>query len=98
MNLAVAPVPPVVGPATVTITLQGADGQPVAGAEIELEGNMSHAGMVPIFATAREVAPGRYVADLELSMAGDWFILVDATLPDGRSLEQKIDLPGVVMP
>jgi len=28
-------------------------------------------------------------------MAGDWFILVRATLADGRSLEEKVDVPGV---
>jgi hypothetical protein len=28
-------------------------------------------------------------------MAGDWFILVRATLPDGRKLERQVDVPGV---
>jgi hypothetical protein len=28
-------------------------------------------------------------------MAGDWFILVKATLPDGRKLERQVDVPGV---
>jgi hypothetical protein len=98
LNLTVDPDPPEVGLARVIVTLQDAAGQPITGAEVELEGNMSHAGMVPVFATAYEVVPGRYEASLEFTMGGDWFILVDAALSDGRTLEQKVDLPGVTVP
>lgn len=93
--LVVSPEPPQIGPATITVTLHDAGGEPIRGAEVELEGNMSHAGMTPVFADALEVAPGRYQADLEFTMGGDWFILVRAALPDGRSMERKIDVPGV---
>jgi hypothetical protein len=72
-----------------------ATGELIENAELELEANMSHAGMVPVFASGREVAPGKYEASLEFTMGGDWFILVHAELPDGRSLERTIDLPGV---
>jgi hypothetical protein len=51
--------------------------------------------MVPVFAPALETAPGRYQAALEFTMGGDWFILVRAELPDGRTMERKIDVPGV---
>jgi hypothetical protein len=93
--LTIEPSPPRVGLATVTVALADAGGAPITGADVELEGNMSHAGMVPVFADAREVAPGRYEADLEFTMGGDWFILVRATLPDGRSLERQVDVPAV---
>jgi hypothetical protein len=93
---AVTPDPPVTGPASVRLTLTDrATGQPVQGAEVHLEGNMSHAGMKPVFGTARETEPGRYEASLDLNMGGDWFILVDATLRDGRSLQHQVDLPDV---
>ena len=95
VDLAVEPQPPRMGPAVVLVTLTGAGGQPLAGASVELEGNMSHAGMVPVLAPAVEIEPGRYRAELEFTMAGDWFILVRATLADGRSLEEKVDVPGV---
>lgn len=95
VELVVEPSPPRIGPATLTVTLTGAGGEPLTGAQVELEGNMSHAGMVPVFADAAEVAPGQYRADLEFTMGGDWFILVRAELADGRSLERQIDLPGV---
>ena len=45
---------------------------------------MSHAGMSPLFAEAKETEPGRYEAHLEFQMAGDWVILLHVTLPDGK--------------
>jgi hypothetical protein len=95
VELAIEPAPPQIGPATLTVTLHDASGQPIRGAVVELEGNMNHAGMVPVFAPALEVGPGRYQAGLEFTMGGDWFILVRADLPDGRSMERKVDVPGV---
>jgi len=65
------------------------------GAEIKLEGNMSHAGMSPVFVDTREVAPGEYRTNMELSMAGDWVILVHLTLPNGSKLERQFEIKGV---
>jgi hypothetical protein len=60
---------------------------------------MSHAGMSPLFAEAKETEPGRYVARLEFSMAGDWVILLHITLSDAKKLERQFDVrevrPGV---
>lgn len=95
IDLTVSPDPPEVGFATLAIVLTDADNQPISGAKIELEGNMSHAGMTPVFSEAVEAEPGRYEAPLEFTMGGDWFILVKITLPDGRTLERQIDVPGV---
>jgi hypothetical protein len=95
VDLTVSPDPPQVGPATVTVTLSDADGTPIDGAEMKLEGTMTHAGMVPVFADATETEPGQYEATLEFTMGGDWIIIVRATLPDGRSLEREIDVRGV---
>jgi hypothetical protein len=95
VDLAVTPDPPHVGPTTVVVILSDDEGQPISGAEMSLEGNMSHAGMIPVLAEASEVVPGRYEAVLEFTMGGDWFILAQARLPDGRSLEHQVDVPGV---
>jgi hypothetical protein len=95
VELSVEPQPPQIGPAVVLVTLAGAAGQPLGGALVELEGNMTHAGMVPVLAPAVEIEPGRYRAELEFTMGGDWFILVRAQLADGRSLEEKVDVPAV---
>jgi hypothetical protein len=90
------PDPLVVGPAVFTLALTDTTtGTPVTGAVVRLEGNMSHPGMTPALGEAREVEPGRYQARLDLDMAGDWFLVVDATLPDGRVLHRQVDLPGV---
>jgi len=91
----VSPSPAVTGPCTVEITLHTASGVPIRGAKLEVEGNMSHAGMKPSLGTATEVQPGVYRAPLELTMGGDWFLLIEGALPDGRKLERKLDLPGV---
>lgn len=93
--LEIEPSPPQLGLASIMVALHDANGLPISGAQVELEGNMNHAGMVPVFAEASEVAPGRYRAGMEFTMGGDWFILVRADLPDGRSMERKVDVPGV---
>jgi hypothetical protein len=64
--LEIKPSPPQLGLSSIVVTLHDADGQPISGARVELEGNMNHAGMVPVFADASEVAPGRYQAELEI--------------------------------
>jgi YtkA-like len=96
MEWTVAPDPPATGAATFSLTLTDtAAGRPVAGAAVRLEGNMSHPGMKPVFGAAREVAPGRYEAPLDLTMAGDWYVLVEARLPDGRTVQRQVDVRGV---
>jgi hypothetical protein len=91
----IAPTPPRTGPATVTLKLADYAGKPIDGARINLEGDMSHPGMRPVFSEAREAEPGRYEANLEFTMGGDWVILVHITLPDGRELQRQIDVKGV---
>lgn len=88
---------PRVGDTTCTVRLTDPAGAPLRGARIEVEGNMNHAGMVPVFADPAETEPGRYEAPFEFTMGGDWFVIVRAELQDGRSLEQILDLPGVAV-
>ena len=95
IDLRVSPDPPKVGPATVSLTLTDATGKPATGATLSLEGNMAHAGMKPVFADVREEKEGRYTADLEFTMAGDWFVLVTGKTSDGKAIRKKIDVKGV---
>jgi len=101
MNLTLAhevsPQPPRVGQVTITLRATNASGTPVTGARIMLEGNMSHAGMTPVFAEATEIAPGRYRAIMELSMSGDWFVQVHLSLPDSRRLDRQFEIKGVAI-
>jgi hypothetical protein len=85
LDVAISPTPPAVGPARLIITLEDTAGAPVEGAEIVVEGNMSHAGMVPVVDTAQAEGPGSYgISDFRFTMAGDWILTLRATLPDGR--------------
>ena len=95
LDITISPAPPAVGQAMVTLELTDEDGKPITSANLELEGNMSHAGMVPVFAQAVELGEGRYEAPIQFTMGGDWFILVKANLPDGRKMERQVDVPGV---
>ena len=95
VDLTFDPSPPVVGKVDVTLTLKDEKGKLLANAEVQIEGNMNHAGMKPSFATLTETQPGRYTGPLDFTMGGDWFIIVTAKIPGGRQWEQKIDVPGV---
>lgn len=82
------------GQVTITVRVTRA-AKPVTGARVRFEGNMSHAGMIPVFADAREIEPGRYRATMELTMAGDWVLSVDMTSPEGTRFYQQFDIKGV---
>ena len=96
MELEITPNPPVIGPAEVTILLTDENGDPIDGADLEIEGDMSHAGMQPVIVHADGVQAGRYTSDgFEFTMGGDWFITVSGALPDGRLIERTFDVTGV---
>jgi hypothetical protein len=85
LEVSLSPTPPAVGPARVIITLNDTLGTPVEGALVVVEGNMIHAGMVPVVETAQAEDPGRYgISAFTFTMAGDWVLDLRATLPDGR--------------
>lgn len=74
-----------VGPISFDLTLWDAGGNPIDGASpVSLRGDMSHAGMEPVTATAAGLGEGLYRAETEWTMAGDWIVTVEASLPDGR--------------
>lgn len=91
----VQPDPPRVGPTRVTVALADSAGRPIANARVDLEATMTHPGMRPERSPAEEIEPGRYRADLDLSMGGDWVLLMEADLPDGRRITRQRDLSGV---
>lgn len=73
-----------VGPAAIEVRLEE-DGAPLSGADVEVTGDMTHAGMTPVVAAARDVGDGSYRTDaFAFTMAGDWILSVEAVLPDGR--------------
>lgn len=91
-----SPHPPIIGWTTVSLALtDSTTGQPITDAAVRLEGGMTHPGMKPTFGVAQEVVPGRYESRLEFTMAGDWFVLFDVMLSDGRKFQRRVDVPGV---
>lgn len=87
--------PAIVGETTCIVELRDADGAPLTGARIDIEGNMNHAGMVPVIAVAEEAEPGRYSTPFRFTMGGDWFVILGIELADGSFVEEVFDLPAV---
>jgi hypothetical protein len=93
--LASDPKPPRAGRNAFTVTLTGPAGQPIPGAQVSLEGDMSHPGMSPAFASAREIAAGKYEAILDLNMLGDWTIIAHIQLRSGRTFDRETKFPNL---
>jgi hypothetical protein len=79
---------PAVGPGRPR-NLNDPEGRPVDGARLEIEANMSHAGMVPVLASIKESRAGLYRFPLEWTMAGDWTVDLAFTLPDGSRVARR---------
>ena len=80
---------------TVTVQLSAANGQPITGAQVTIEGNMTHPGMVPVVSDpvgddVDGAAGGSYTVPFQFSMLGDWILTVSATLADGSTASQDI--------
>jgi hypothetical protein len=69
------------------------DGAPVTDASVRLEGDMNHAGMIPVISEPVEhEADGVYRVPFEFTMLGDWIISVFVTTADGVEHETQIEL------
>jgi YtkA-like len=84
-----------VGPATLTLQVADASQKPIAHAIIDVEADMAHPGMAPVFGQVEETTPGNYRAHVNFTMAGDWVVLLHIQLPDGRRIERQVDVRGV---
>ena len=90
------PSPPASGaPLVARVTLRDRSQKPVVGATLRLEGQMSHPGMTPVVAELTERSDGEYEARMQLTMAGDWILVVSGQLRDGTRIVKQIDLAGV---
>lgn len=92
VTLATEPAAAVVGDGAVLIALHDAAGQPVDGAQLAIEANMSHAGMTPVTASGQGSQEGVYRVPLRWTMAGDWYVDVTFTLADGTKLARRFPL------
>lgn len=83
------PDPPIVGASSLTIFVTDADEIPIEDASLEVRGDMTHAGMVPVLRSVNTSLNGRYEVPFEWTMTGDWFVDVIATLPDGTQSRSR---------
>jgi hypothetical protein len=89
ISLTAHPDPPGVGLARLTISVSGADGTPIDGAQLHIKGDMTHAGMQPVLAEVKAGDRGKYETPFEWTMGGDWILTVTADLPDGRTTARQ---------
>jgi hypothetical protein len=79
-----------------TVQLADAAGEPITDATVSLEGNMNHAGMVPVFADgvtdeADGAADGVYQVPFQFTMMGDWIITVKVARADGSQTTDDVE-------
>lgn len=94
INVVLEPMrPAVVGATVLTVTLTDADGLPITDARrVAVKGDMTHAGMTPVFGVAEERINGDYRMAFEWTMAGDWILTVDVTLADDTTLTREFTI------
>lgn len=81
---------PQLGTVPVVVELSVA-GAAVTGASVMVTGDMTHAGMAPVTAEAKEAGAGTYRADsFAFTMAGDWILTVDVTTADGARARSEL--------
>jgi hypothetical protein len=90
MTAQLLPAQPSVGPATLTITLNGATADTLRHAAVGVVGHMTHPGMTPVVATVTRRGPDVFDAALDLNMPGDWQLIATVRFPDSRRLETRI--------
>jgi copper(I)-binding protein len=79
------------------VVLTDASGAPITDATVAVEGNMNHAGMIPVLAdpTADDAdgnADGRYHLPFTFTMLGDWIITVTVTQADGSNFSRNLEI------
>ncbi|HEX4008171.1 MAG TPA: FixH family protein [Acidobacteriaceae bacterium] len=89
------PEPVRVGNATITLRIADGQANPVRGAQVQIEGDMAHPGMAPVFHDAQPLGPGSYAGTMKFDMPGDWVLLEHIRLTDGRRIERQVAVNGV---
>jgi hypothetical protein len=92
IQVSAQPDPPAVGDAQLLVTVKDRDGNPVQGARVRVEGNMTHPGMKPVMADGSGGEAGRYVVPMSWTMSGDWVLDVTVTLADGQTAHQQFPM------
>jgi len=94
MQMTVDPQPATVGETELVLTLTSSDGEPVQPRQIEVRGDMNHAGMVPVLRTLEnpDSDAGEFRVPFEWTMGGEWIVTVTVTLADDRVAVDEFEL------
>lgn len=90
-TMTLEPMANAVGETMLMITLTTADGTPIDDADLTVRGDMTHAGMTPVTREVSGGTDGIFTVPFEWTMAGDWFVTVDAALPDGETISRRFE-------
>lgn len=91
LQIEVEPMSTSVGDTILMVTVTDADGNPIDDATVDVKGDMTHAGMEPVLTEVEGGENGVYALPYEWTMAGDWYMTVNVTLPDGSTASQQFD-------
>ncbi len=91
IDLSADPQPLTVGEGQLNVTVTK-DNQPLAGLNLTVRGDMTHAGMKPVLGSAVTDAQGKAAIPFRWSMGGDWIVTVTVTLMDQSQVSQEFDL------
>ncbi len=79
-----------VGETVLLVKVTDADGSPIENpGAISIRGDMSHAGMVPVFSAASESVNGVFTLPFEWTMSGSWILETSLTLDNGDVYRQS---------
>jgi len=97
LQITLLPSPDGMAADTMAVYVTDAAGAPVTDAVVSLEGNMNHAGMVPVFTDgvrdeADGAADGVYQAPFAFTMLGDWIITVTVEQADGATVTRDVEV------
>lgn len=97
IRLSSNPYPASIGPSTLVVSLTEQDGTPIDGADVRVSSQMSMGGMgdmaaVPTTGRSSTNHDGLYGILVTWSMMGQWMTTVSATLPDGRTAQDKFQV------
>lgn len=82
-----------VGSTVLKLTVTDGSGAPINDATLNVKGDMTHAGMVPVLAEGvSDGQEGIYRVPFEWTMGGDWVVTVEVVLPDGQTVSRQFDL------
>ncbi len=80
-----------IGETTLSLSVMAGD-HPVTVDKLTIRGDMDHAGMSPVIREIEGEDDGQYTVPFEWTMAGDWYVEVNATLLDGEQFLQRFEL------